>query len=154
MPTSSESADVPLQIEHTLHATCPPDVDRPAEWRLQVLDHLNRAGSEAVAAVVNESLHQGPMPTAERPSTPEDTTIARPTKSTQGISHDTHHLNTDGVNDDPLEERSRSRDIGKFSLYPPTSSALDLPFSPRLGVESTRVSRAGSLWGTFARLRG
>lgn len=143
MPTPSDSTDeLPLQIEgHTLHTTCPPENDRPSEWRVQVLDRLDRAGSEGAAATVNEAVQQ-----QESMRTPKEE--SPPTLSTSDSAQiraghvsvlDVGQTSSQMFSDCQQSYQAEDKDVQIHIASTPTSSALDVPLSFRLGVDSSRV---------------
>lgn len=154
MPTPSDSTDnLPLQLEsrtteRPAHTTCPPEDDRPTQWRVEVLDRL---GQTAVRGEINDgppSQQQesqraiadspGPMDIRYDPEsskTSEPIHLMEPTEPSPpspGASPSGSHM--------------EDKDAELIQQPPPTSSALDLQYSARYGIDSTRVwlhQRAG-----------
>jgi len=147
MPTPSDSTDeLPLQLEprfeRSTHTTCPPDDDRPAQWRVEVLDRL---GQTAVGGEIRDGPPQQQdtqHSIANSPSSmdtthdPESSKIpeqiqnmepAEPSPPSPGASPSGSH-----VEDKESEQIQQQQP-------PPTSSALDLQYSIRYGIDSTRV---------------
>lgn len=157
MPTPSDSTDelrLPPQIDHLLHSSCPPDIDRPAEWRTQVLERLSRAGFQtdttvnAVAVAASDDNPSHP----QRPNADEESS----TSTTLGTEEDGFKMSnraimedvdnatstmasesppSGSVEDKPIEEKEEEQ----TQMTTPTSSILDLPYSSRLGLHSSRV---------------
>lgn len=154
MPTPSDSTDellIPSQIEHLLHSTCPPEVDRPAEWRAQVLDRLSRAGSQSDAAM-NTSAEDENASQAQTHIAEDDdsglaatgTQDAHPEKADHAAAMCIGSSPSMSSSDSPpsfqVEERQveDAEEERHLSTASP-SSILDLPYSNRLGLHSSRV---------------
>ena len=157
MPTPSDSTDellIPSQIEHLLHSSCPPEVDRPAEWRAQVLDRLSRAGSQSDFANASASA----PPDDESSPRPgmriaDDDQSGSATTGTQDVQPERlEHVAAMCIDASPsmvagesphsFHGDERQVDDGEEErgyLTAPTSSILDLPYSTRLGLYSSRV---------------
>ena len=140
MPTPRDSTDqLPLLLERSTHTTCPPEEDRPGQWRVEVLDRLGRAALES--AISNQALgQQDEVPVeAESPNTME---IA----IDQGQDRTSDHVNTMDLaeasllGEIPSSLHADEKEVEQIQLSVSTSSALDLYYSIRSGIESNRVS--------------
>ena len=156
MPTPSDSTDgllLPSHIEHSLHSSCPPEADRPSEWRAQVLDRLSRAGHQPDTAVASMAVTGADgsstqpqrldadgdqstalVPDAEASSKrPDRAAMVHPDTSTSTSASDSPpSCHTEEKQNEEKEEVQTSTDA-------PTSSIVDLPYSTRLGLHSSRV---------------
>lgn len=140
MPTPRDSTDqLPLLLERSTHTTCPPEEDRPGQWRVEVLDRLGRAALES--AISNQALGQrDEVPVeAESPNTME---IA----IDQGQDRTSDHVNTMDLaeasllGESPSSLHADEKEVEQIQPSVSTSSALDLYYSIRFGIESNRVS--------------
>ena len=107
-----------------------------------MLDHLNRAGSEAFTAVASEVVHDPEsMPRAEETSSatvlPSDESTS---KSADTPVTDIEQPSPKPLEDSPFGDQGEKKDIDLIPISTPSSSALDLPFSPRLAIDSPRVN--------------
>ena len=148
MPTPSDSTDqLPLQPEsrfqRQLHTTCPPDDDRPGQWRVEVLDRLGRAGLDNTPHVGTPLQHEAsstgpesPGPndiandSAERKTSNQSTTMEPPEPSPALPEASPSGSHIDDKDGEPVQPT------------PTTSSTLDLQYSIQYGIDSTRVRRS------------
>lgn len=137
MPTPRDSTDeLPLHSERS-HTTCPPEDDRPGQWRVEVLDHLSRG-------VLDNALSDGtPLHSEKRPDevdSPGTMDISNDTAPDRAIGQTSI---PDSAGSSPLNvaESLLSSHTDDQEIRPPgsTSSALDLYYSIRYGIESSRV---------------
>lgn len=149
MPTPRDSTDaLPLHTEQLLHSTCPPDTERPTEWRTQVLEHFSRSGTDGgtISGSVNVN---GDNEQHETKDTADELAMhatidvcGTEARSSESIvpSLDVDQTSRAMASSCPtgllFEEKEDGIDV---QLPSPTSSALDLPISTRLGVQSIRV---------------
>ena len=160
MPTPSDSTDellLPSQIEPSLHASCPPEIDRPAEWRAQVLDRLSlagyrpdTAGAEMAVSGGDESSRQpqrldvdGDQPAARALDTEADT--KRPDRVATVDLDTTTSTNASGSPPSCHAEEKQidEKEEQQIPMHASTSSIVDLPYSLRLGLHSSRVCNGG-----------
>ena len=157
MPTPSDSTDellLPSQIEQSLHSSCPPEIDRPSEWRTQVLDRLSRAGSHADIAVAAMAVagDDETLPQPRRLSIDEDQSDSpsRGTENaefkgskqvvTKGVEIITSTITSESTTGCQVDEKHvEESEQEQAYMTAPTSSILDLPYSTRLGLHSSRV---------------
>lgn len=144
MPTPSDSTDsLPIQfeprIERPLHSTCPPEDDRPVQWRTEVLLEQTAVRGEISDGPPPqhvESQHAiaddpGPMDTAHDPESNkildgiQVMESAEPSPPSPGAS--------------PCGSHVEDKETELTQKAPPTFSALDLQYSARYGIDSTRV---------------
>ena len=147
MPTPSDSTDqLPLlepRFERQAHTTCPPDEDRPGQWRVEVLDRLGRTGLDIAPDVATPQQEETPPMRPESPG-PMDTT----NDSVENKAPEKTTAMEPAPPSPPLPDASPSSshvdDKEAEQIHPglATSSALDLQYSIRYGIDSTRVSRA------------
>lgn len=143
MPTPRDSTDqLPLLLERSTHTTCPPEEDRPGQWRAEVLDRLGRA---ALSTLSNSALGQqdGVPVEAEGPN-PMDIAIdpAQDKISDQTSTMDLAEASPLGGS--PSSPHADDKEVEQVQPSAPTSSALDLYYSIRFGIESNRVSMVES----------
>lgn len=153
MPTPSDSTDellLPSQIEHSLHSSCPPEIDRPAEWRAQVLDRLSRAGYQpdaaATAVAVSRGDENSPQPqtlhtNSNQSAADQEADIDR---SDRVATTDVDAIPSTTVSDSPAscqaeEKQIEEKEEEQAPMNNSTSSIVDLPYSTRLGLHSSRV---------------
>ena len=144
MPTPSDSTDaLPLERERSLRTTCPPDDDRSGQWRVEVLNRLDRtvvdssfSGGESAQLQNSSSEAASPEPfdaiqERSKNRTGEYGTLIEPAESTPPM-----------IGASPSTSHSDEKEIEQFD-HPTalTSSALDLQYSTRHGIGSTRVRR-------------
>lgn len=141
MPTPSDSADeLPLPTEHTNHSSCPPELDRPAEWRVQLLEQMDCTNSAVDAAATNND---------EQPSESQATKEEPSVDILCTTSDHPKHPNTPFSDADPSSPptlkysahiyRPEANENALVTPGTPASSALDLSLSSRLGLDSRRV---------------
>ena len=156
MPTPSDSTDellLPSQIEHSLHSSCPPEIDRPAEWRAQVLDRLPRVGYQPDAAVTAVTVNVDDESSLQPPrlDTNEDQPAARALDTeanvkrldqvaTMDVDTTTPTMASDSPPSCQVEEKQiEEKEEEQAPTNTRTSSILDLPYSTRLGLYNSRV---------------
>ena len=146
MPTPSDSTDqLPLQPESRFqrqsHTTCPPDDDRPGQWRVEVLDRLGRAGLDSTPDVGTPLQHEastgpespGPNDTAGDPAeskTSDQSTTMEPPEPSPALPEAS-----------PSGSHIDDKDGEPVQSTPTMSSTLDLQYSIQYGIDSTRVCR-------------
>ena len=138
MPTPRDSSDhLPLLIERLTHATCPPEEDRPGQWRVDVLDRLGRAVLDSTHG--NRALRQQDGAPIEAES-PEDIAVdsAHDKTSDQINTMDLSEASLFG--ESPSSPHADDKEVEHVQPSTPSSSALDLHYSIRFGIESNRVS--------------
>ena len=140
MPTPSDSTDnIPLQLERSAHTTCPPETDRPGQWRREVLEHLDGVAAED-AHGDGAPQHQE-APAEEDSPGPMDTNHESAQEKTQDHTNimETSEPSPQILGASPSSSHADDKE-GEQTLAPaPTSSALELQYSIRYGIESTRV---------------
>lgn len=140
MPTPRDSTDqLPLLLERSTHTTCPPEEDRTGQWRVEVLDRLGRAALESTPS--NRALgQQDEVPVeAESPNTMDITSDPAYEKvSDQTSTMDLAEVSLLG--ESPSSPHADDKEVEQVQPFAPTSSALDLYYSIRFGIESNRVS--------------
>lgn len=140
MPTPSDSTDeLSQQIEQPLLVACPPEVDRTTEWSAQLLNHLGIATSDATvndAAVIQEK------PVQIEDGRQKTTKLA----DSSGKGRDEDQCVFMDVTESPLPLLSASlhssledREARFVRPSAPKSSAIDLQWSSRFGIDSHRV---------------
>ena len=156
MPTPSDSTDgllIPSQIEHSLHSACPPEADRPSEWRAQVLDRLSRAGYQpdvdvttvAVEGAEESSGHSQRLDVGGDQLALGHQDAGADSKRPDRVANE--HIDTavtNAVRDSPPSFHTEEKQIDeKEELHTSTNAAtfsvVDLPYSTRLGLHSSRV---------------
>lgn len=140
MPTPRDSTDaLPLERERSTHTTCPPEDDRPGQWRVEVLDRLGRAALDSPYDSGELRQQEGSSVEAESPGPLEVTTDRAENKTSEHA-----HL-MEPAEPSPLMGTSPSsshvddKEVEQIQPSAPTSSALDLQYSIRYGIDSTRV---------------
>ena len=140
MPTPRDSTDqLPLLLERSNHTTCPPEEDRPGQWRVEVLDRLGRATLDST--LNNRALGQqdGVPIEAESPDT-MDITIDPAHDKTSDQTHSIDLAEVSLLGDSPSSSHADDKEVEQAQTSAHTSSALDLYYSIRFGIESSRVS--------------
>ncbi len=147
MPTPSDSTDqLPLQPEsrfqRQLHTTCPPDDDRPGQWRVEVLDRLGRAGLDNTPDVGTPLQHEASSTGPESPG-PNDIAndSAERKTSDQSITMEPPEPSPALPEASPSGSHIDDKDGEPVQPTPTTSSTLDLQYSIQYGIDSTRVCR-------------
>lgn len=142
MPTPSDSTtSLPLERERSIHTTCPPDDDRSVQWTVEVLDEMGHAA-------VNHDFDSGATRPQEGPSS--EAGSPGPLERSLDRSEDkaSDHATENVTAMEPAEASLHSGDASPSSFHvddkeveptAPTSSALDLQYSIRYGIDSTRV---------------
>ena len=144
MPTPSDSTDdIPLHPERSAH-TCPFENEISGEWRVAVLDSIGRATLESTRS--SGALQQlEPPPTAETESLRPMGVANEPAEEKIGDCM-TLIEPSEGSSPDsdvsPSASHADEKDGEHIQLPVPSTSALDLHYSIRYGIESTRVSFA------------
>ena len=140
MPTPRDSTDhLPLLLERSTHTTCPPEEDRPGQWRVEVLDRLGRAAPDnALSDQVLEPQDDAPDE-AGSPNI-KDMTMD-PVHDKRSDQPNTMDLaETSLLSETPSSPHTDEKEVEQVQPSAPTSSALDLYYSSRFGIESNRVS--------------
>ncbi len=144
MPTPSDSTtSLPLERERSTHATCPPEDDRSGQWTVEVLHELGRAAIEPTFDSGAIRPEEGSLTGAASPG---------PLESSLDQSEDkpSDHATDVVTLMDPAEASPHSGGASPSNLHGhdkelephvPKSSALDLQYSIRYGIDSTRVSK-------------
>lgn len=142
MPTPSDSTtSLPLERERSTHTTCPPDDDRSGQWRVEVLDRLGRAAINPTFVSGATRPQEGPSSEAGSPGLLENS-LDRP--EDKASDHATENV----ASMEPAEASPHSGCASPSNLHvddkeveptAPTFSALDLQYSMRYGIDSTRV---------------
>lgn len=140
MPTPRDSTDqLPLLLERPTHTTCPPEEDRPGQWRVEAFDRFGRAALDSTLS--SRALgHQDGLPVdAESPNTMEATINPAHGKISDQIN--TMDLaEASFLGESPSSPHADDKEVEQAQPSAPTSSALDLYYSIRFGIESNRVS--------------
>ena len=141
MPTPSESTDaLPLERERSVHTSCPPEDDRSGQWRVEVLDRLNRTALDTPLESGESLQPEEQSGKAESPGLLEPTAHrSEGNKADHGVSMDSAELTPSPAGASPSTSHVEYKEIDQTHPTAPTSSALDLPYSIRYGIESTRV---------------
>ena len=140
MPTPRDSTDqLPLLLERSTHTSCPPEEDRPGQWRVEVLDRLGRAALES--AISNQALGQQDDVSVEAES-PNNmkTTIDQVHDKTSDQTNTMELAEASLLSECPSSLHAEDKEVERVQPSAPTSSALDLYYSIRFGIESNRVS--------------
>lgn len=147
MPTPSDSTDaLPLERQRSTHTTCPPEDDRPGQWRVEVLDRLDRTALDISLGSGESRQLEDPSSEAESPS-PSDTIQdiqdqSEDQKVRHGASMEPTESTPPPMDASPSVSHSDEKEVERRYPTAPTSSALDLQYSIRYGIESTRVCRS------------
>ena len=141
MPTPSESTDaLPLERERPVHTTCPPEDDRSGQWRVEVLDRLNRTALDTTLESGESRQPEEPSSKAESPGPlPSSTDRSEGNKADNGASMESADLAPSPAGASPSTSHVEYKEVDQIHPTTSTSSALDLPYSIRYGIESTRV---------------
>ena len=141
MPTPRDSTDaLPIERERSAHATCPPDEDRSRQWRVDVLDRLDRA-------TLDSDLSNGASLESEGASSEIGTPGLLDAPLERSINKQCDYMTlTDAAEVSPLLASTSppsshvcDKDIPLTYAPATTSSALDLHLSIRHGIETSRV---------------
>ncbi|MCJ1273640.1 hypothetical protein MMC21_001433 [Puttea exsequens] len=158
MPTPSDSTDdLPLQLEPRFerpsHTLCPPEDDRPAQWRAEVLEQLEST------AVDHDGAPQQEHDRTARSDSPRQTAAVhsaqdRASEKTSYIEPMEASPPSPGASPpmSNIEEKERERTPSPLS----TSSALNLQYSTRYGIDSNRFiqTHTSSLLRAGSKFRG
>ena len=138
MPTPRDSTDhLPLPLERSTHTTCPPEEDRPGQWRVEVLDRLGRAALDSTLG--NRVLRQHDAVPVEAESSEDITSDTAHDKTSDQIN--TMDLSEASLfGESPSSPHADDKEVEHVQPSAPSSSALDLYYSIRFGIESNRVS--------------
>ncbi len=140
MPTPRDSTDqLPLLLERSTHTTCPPEEDRPGQWRVEVLDRLGRAALDSTLSRRALGQHDSVPVEAESPNT-LDVTIETTHDKTSDQTNTMDLGEASSLGDSPSSPHADDKEVEHVQPCAPTSSALDLYYSLRFGIESNRVS--------------
>ena len=140
MPTPRDSTDqLPLLLERSTHTTCPPEEDRPGQWRAEVLDRLGRAALESTLSDRAPGQQDGVPIEAEGPN-PMDVAIDPAQDKTPDQTNTMDLVEASLLGGSPSSLHADDKEVEHAQLTAPTSSALDLYYSIRFGIESNRVS--------------
>ena len=143
MPTPRDSTDqLPLLLERSAHTTCPPEEDRAGQWRVGILDNLGRVALDST--LNNEELgqHDGIPVEGESQDTMDIVDPTHDKTPDQIITMDLAEASLLG--ESPSSPHSDDKEAERVQPSAPTSSALDLYYSIRSGIESNRVSAVQS----------
>lgn len=152
MPTPSDSTDqLPLQPEsrfqRQLHTTCPPDDDRPGQWRVEVLDRLGRAGLDSTPDVGTPLQHEASSTGPESPGQNDTANDPAESKiSDQSTTMEPPEPSPALPEASPSGSHIDDKDGEPVQSAPTMSSTLDLQYSIQYGIDSTRVCRRRQ-WG-------
>lgn len=140
MPTPRDSTDrLPLLLERSNHTTCPPEEDRPGQWREEVLDRLGRAALDSTLSDRPLGQQDGVPVEAESPNTMD--IAIDPVHDNICDQTSTMDLVEASLRDEsPSSPRADDKEVEHVQSSAPTSSALDLYYSIRFGIESNRVN--------------
>ena len=139
MPTPRESTDqLPLLLERSSHTTCPPEEDRPGQWRVEVLDRLGRAALDSTLSSRVLGQHDELLVEAESPSA-LDITVDPTHGKTSDQTNTMDLAEASLLGESPSSPHADEKEVEHVQPSPPTSSALDLYYSVRFGIESNRV---------------
>lgn len=147
MPTPSDSTDqLPLfepRFERQAHTTCPPDEDRPGQWRVEVLDRLGRTGLDIAPDVGTSRQEESTPMEAESPGPMDMTNESMESKAPENATAMEPAPPSSPLPDaSPSSSHVDDKETEQIHLAPATSSALDLQYSIQYGIDSTRVRRA------------
>ena len=151
MPTPKASTEqLPSLHGRSTHTTCPPEEDRTEQWRVEVLDRLGRALDSTLSS---RALGQQDAVSvdAESPNTLE-ITIDQVHEKTSDQTSTMDLAEASSLGESPSSLHADDKEVEQFQLSAPTSSALDLYYSIRFGVESNRVSNTDHQFGRSAKL--
>lgn len=147
MPTPGDSTDqlhlLEPRFERQAHATCPPDEDRPGQWRVEVLDRLGRTGLDIAPDVATPQQEETPPVGPEIPGPMDRTNDSIESKAPEKTTAMDPAPPSPPLPDaSPSSSHVDDKEAERIHPTPATSSALDLQYSIRYGIDSTRVSRA------------
>ena len=149
MPTPRDSTDqLPQQpdsrFHRPLHTTCPPDDERPGQWRVEVLDRLGRAGLESTPDVGTPLQRETSSTEPESPGQIDTANDSAKSKSPGQVPTMEPAEHSPTVQDaSPSSSHVDDKDGEPVQPNLATSSTLDLQYSIRYGIDSTRVCRRG-----------
>ena len=146
MPTPRDSTDqLPLLLERSTHTTCPPEDDRPGQWRVEVLDRLGRAALDSTLSNQASRQHDAVPVEAESPNT-LDITIDPAHDKSSDQTNTMDLAEASPLGESPSSPHADDKEVEHVQPSAPTSSALDLYYSIRFGIGSDRVSIIESLF--------
>jgi hypothetical protein len=149
MPTPSDSTDeLALQLdprfERPTHTICPPDADRPAQWRVEVLDRMGDTSADGEIHDGRPELEHSLHTTADSPGLISTTynpglelEPGKMPEQMQGM--EPAEPSTPSLGASPSKSYVEDKESEQIQQPPPVSSALDLQYSARYGIDSTRV---------------
>ena len=141
MPTPSDSTDaLPLERERSAHTTCPLEDDRSGQWSVEVLDRLGRTGLNPTFENSGSWQPEDSSSKVELPGQLD--TIgdqSEDKKPDHGPSMESADLTPPLAGASPSTSHVDYKEVEQIYPTAPTSSALDLQYSIRYGIESTRV---------------
>lgn len=141
MPTPRDSTDrLPLLLERSTHTTCPPEEDRPGQWRVEVLERLGRTTPDSTPSHRTMGQEDGMFVEAESPNT-MDITIDPAHEKTVDQTNTMDLGEASLLGESPSSPHTDDKEVEQAQPSAPTSSALDLYYSIRFGIESNRVSK-------------
>jgi hypothetical protein len=141
MPTPNDSTvALSLERERSTHTTCPPDDDRSGQWRVEVLDQLGRTAIDSPFEH-DTSRQQERLDSEARNLGPLDASIetADDKVSEHGPMMDSAGLSPPVSGASPSSSHVDEKEVEHIQPPAPSSSALDLQFSIRYGIDSKRV---------------
>ena len=139
MPTPRDSTDrLPLLLERSNHTTCPPE-DRPGQWSQEVLDRLGRAAFDSTLSNGVLGQQDGVPVEAESPN-PMDIAIDSVHDKASDQTSTIDLAEASLLGESPSSPPADDKEIEQVQPSAPTSSALDLYYSIRFGIESNRVN--------------
>ncbi|KAK0509435.1 hypothetical protein JMJ35_007829 [Cladonia borealis] len=162
MPTPSDSTDqLPLQPEsrfqRQLHTTCPPDDDRPGQWRVEVLDRLGRAGLDSTPDVGTPVQHEASSTGPESPGQNDTANDPAESKtSDQSTTMEPPEPSPALPEASPSGSHIDDKDGEPVPSAPTMSSTLDLQYSIQYGIDSTRLiqTHTSSMLRAGSKFRG
>ncbi|KAL2048985.1 hypothetical protein ABVK25_010737 [Lepraria finkii] len=161
MPTPGDSTDqLPLlepRFERQAHATCPPDEDRPGQWRVEVLDRLGRTGLDIAPDVATPQQEETPPVGPEFPGPMDRTNDSIESKAPEKTTAMDPAPPSPPLPDaSPSSSHVDDKEAERIHPTPATSSALDLQYSIRYGIDSTRLiqTHTSSMLRAGSRFRG
>ena len=151
MPTPRDSTDqLPLLLERSSHTTCPPEEDRPGQWRAEVLERLGRTALNNTFGNRALGQHDDGSVEAESPTILDTIETMHDKTSDQTATIDLAEASFLG--DSPSSPHADDKEVEHVQPSASTSSACDLYYSLRLGIESNRVSIFNIYLGAKAKL--
>lgn len=140
MPTPRDSTDrLPLLLERSTHTTCPPEEDRPGQWRVEVIDRLGRMAPDSTLNERATGQQDGVFVEAESPNT-MDISINPAHEKASNQTNTMELAEASLLGESPSSPHADDKEVEQAQPSAPTSSALDLYYSIRFGIESNRVS--------------